>query len=141
MARMARMPVVVGTVLAFTAYAVHVISTAVNFAFHPTLLGRARPSDFVAMAAYSLVFVGAGALVGHLTTARPAFARFASIGAVAGGVVWSYLTITWRLGWRAVPLRPPDYSWGEAWVIGAGLGALGGVLLLGLTRFRAAFAR
>ena len=54
------------------------------------------------------------------------------IRAIAGAVVWSYLTATWTLTARSGVFIAPQGSVLGAAFVGAGLGALGGVLLVAI---------
>lgn len=124
-----RLPVVAGAVVGFVLYAVHAVGVGINLLLHPSIAERATGASVAAMLAYAVVFVAAGALAGRIWALRGVLLRYASIGALAGAVVWSYLTVTWPLTARASAVAAPQLGAPGAILVGAVLGALGGLLL------------
>lgn len=61
---------------------------------------------------------------------------FTLIGSLCGSLVWSYLTVTWPFTARPSALVPSGLSTLDAALIGAGLGAVGGLLLFAIRALR-----
>jgi hypothetical protein len=85
--------------------------------------------------AYAPVFAAAGVACAFCTR-LPRIAKYPAVGAVIGAVLWSYLTATWAFSARTAAVVPPGTGVLEAVLIGAVLGALGGLLLLGVVLLR-----
>lgn len=126
----------VGAVLGLVVYLVSAVTTGLNVLVHPSVAARATGGDTLDMLFYLLLFPAAGALIGALSRWRPRALRYPLIGAIAGALVWTYLTDTWTLTARAWAPFPPQTTLAEAIVIGAALGATGGLLLFALVIVR-----
>lgn len=130
------MRVVAGGLAGLIVFMVDAVVTLVRFILYPSMAERATAHSFVAMSAYLFLFIAVGALAGYLWTLRIGVLRHAIIGALAGALVWSYLTVTWPLTARPSAVIPPQTSVFESVLIGAGGGALGGLLLFAIARIR-----
>lgn len=127
--------VIIGSLAGLLFFSVDAVATLIRFLLHPAVAERAAAERaaaeaFFAMLLYLLLFVAAGALAGCMRAIRVRWLRFALIGAVAGAVVWRYLTATWALTARPASFVSPDMGIPGALLFGAGAGAFGGLLLL-----------
>jgi hypothetical protein len=82
--------------------------------------------------AYGVVFAAAGALCGWLARYPKRGVRYIGGGALIGAVLWSYLAAVWTFTARGLAPYIPQMNVVEAALAGAGLGAAGGLLYLGL---------
>lgn len=88
--------------------------------------------------AHGVVFVAAGAACGWLTRHPARSVRYVAGCAVVGAVLWSYLAVTWPFTARSFALYVPPMGVVEAALLGAALGAAGGLLFLGLKSLQSA---
>jgi hypothetical protein len=132
----ARLRVAIGAAVGLGVFLVDAFATLLRYVLNPAVSERATAASFAAMAAYLAVFAGAGALAGWLWGMRVRMVRFALVGAIAGAVVWSYLSFTWPLTARASAPTPQDTAIAEVLLTGAVLGALGGLLLFAIAAVR-----
>lgn len=116
--------VIIGSLAGLLFFSVDAVATLIRFLLHPAVA-----EAFFAMLLYLLLFVAAGALAGCTRAIRVRWLRFALIGAVAGAVVWRYLTATWALTARPASFVSPDMGIPGALLFGAAAGAFGGLLL------------
>lgn len=121
--------VIIGSLAGLLFFSVDAVATLIRFLLHPAVAERASAEAFFAMLLYLLLFVAAGALAGCMRAIRVRWLRFALIGAVAGAVVWRYLTATWALTTRPASFVSPDMGIPGALLFGAAAGAFGGLLL------------
>jgi hypothetical protein len=121
--------VVAGSLIGFIVFAVDAAATLIRFVLNPAVAERATGGSLLAMGLFLLLFVAGGACAGYLSFIRVAPLRYLSIGALAGALVWSYLTVTWPLTARPGAFYPPQTPVADAVLIGAIGGALGGLLL------------
>lgn len=128
--------VVIGAVIGLVVFSVDAVATLIKFVLNPAVAERATAGSFLAMILFLFLFIAAGALAGYLWAWRITFLRFVSIGALAGTMAWSYLTVTWPLTARPSAIIPPQTSVLGAVLIGAGGGALGGLLLFVISSVR-----
>ena len=121
--------VVVGGLIGLIVFSVDAVATLIRFVLTPSVAERATSGSFLAMFPFLFLFIAAGVLTGYLWVIQIKFLRFVSIGALVGAMVWSYLTVTWPLTARPTAIIPPQTSVLSVVLIGAGGGALGGLLL------------
>ncbi len=120
---------VVGGLIGFIVFAVDAAATIIRFVLNPSMAERATTGSFLAMLAFLFLFIAAGALAGYLWAVQIRLLRLVSIGALVGAMVWVYLTVTWPLTARPGAIVPPQTFTTNTVLIGAGGGALGGLLL------------
>jgi hypothetical protein len=134
---------VVGGAIGLLFFLLDAAATLIRVLLNPAVAERVTSASLLVMLLYLPIFAAAGALGGWLWLMRARLLRFVAIGALAGALVWSYLTATWPLTARAGAVNGPQSSVLDAALIGAGGGALGGALLaaLGLLRRRGRDAR
>lgn len=135
----ARHRAVLGGLIGLVAFVIDAVATLIRFALNPLVAERATAGSFLAMILFMFLFVAAGALGGYLWLIRVQLLRFVAIGALVGAMVWSYLTATWPLTARASMIAAPQTSVLSAALIGAGGGALGGLLLFAIGAVRRLF--
>ena len=109
-----------GALIAFILYALTV-------AFDP-VGGRSLAGTI----GHGVVFVAAGAACGWLSRHPVRSFRYVAGCAVVGSVLWSYLAVTWPFTARSFALYIPPMGVVEAALLGAALGAAGGLVFLGL---------
>lgn len=103
--------VIIGSLAGLLFFSVDAVATLIRFLLHPAVAERAAAEAFFAMLLYLLLFVAAGALAGCMRAIRVRWLRFALIGAVAGAVVWRYLTATWALTARPASFVSPAWAY------------------------------
>ncbi len=128
--------VVVGGLTGLVVFSVDAVATLIRFVLTPPLAERATAGSFLAMLAFLFLFIAAGALAGYLWGTQVRFLRHVAIGALVGAMLWSYLTATWSLTARPTAISPPQMSVLSAALVGAGGGALGGLLLFAIDGLR-----
>ena len=125
-----------GAVIGLVVYGISIAAAGLRLALIPGLSHRVTREGLLATALYLPVFVLAGGAVGRLSTLEARVVRFTLIGALCGSLVWSYLTVTWPVTARPTVLAPSGVSAVDAALIGAGLGAVGGLLLFAIRALR-----
>lgn len=128
--------VLVGGLCGLVVFSVDVVATIVRFALVPSLAERTTTGSLLAMIPFAFLFVAAGALLGYLWTLQIRSLRFMLMGAIAGALVWGYWTATWPLTAKPTSVVPPQGSVLGAVAIGAGGGALGGLLRFAISGIR-----
>lgn len=131
-----RKRVVAGAVLAILAYLCIVVLSVLGFAVNSYSAGPTDAS-FLALFVYFFLFAGSGAVIGALIALRPRLLRYAMIGALCGALLLSFQNAIWPLAVR-MSSKPPTRTVLADAVIGAGLGVLGGLMLLGIAKYREA---
>ncbi|MDP2957023.1 MAG: hypothetical protein Q8N53_11435 [Longimicrobiales bacterium] len=126
----------VGAVIGLVVYGVSITTALLRLALIPGLSVRVTRESLLATALYLPLFVLAGGVVGRLSSLQVRVVRFILIGSLCGSLVWNYLTVTWPVTARPTSLAPSGLSALDAALIGAGLGAVGGLLLFGIRALR-----
>jgi hypothetical protein len=120
----------VGAIIGAVVVGVHIVSALINFAVHESVRNRITEGAVGAAVAYVSLFAIGGALIGRLSMLAARWPAYIVGGTLGGALVWSYLTATWAFTARASAMGPPEMSVAESALQGAGLGAIGGALLL-----------
>jgi len=116
--------------LGLAAWAFTVAVTLFRLAFNPFIWERVTLASFGWTLAYAAIFAAAGVLCERLSRLPVRALRYLLVGAVAGALIWSYLTATWAFTARASAVIEPPPGVLDAALTGAALGAIGGFLLL-----------
>jgi hypothetical protein len=132
----ARGRMIVGAAAGVVVVGVHLVSAIINLFVHASIQARVTPQSVGAAIAYLSLFGISGAAIGRMTMLSVRWPAYIVGGAITGGLVWSYLTITWPFTARASAMGPPTMSPVEATIQGLLLGAAGGALLLGIAIVR-----
>jgi hypothetical protein len=120
----------VGAIIGAVVVGVHVVSALINFALYESVRNRITEGAVGAAIAYVSIFAIAGAFIGKLSMLAARWPAYIIGGTLTGALVWSYLTATWAFTARASAIGPPTISPAAAALQGAGLGAIGGAVLL-----------
>jgi hypothetical protein len=122
--------VLVGAIIGAVVVGVHIVSALIAFAMHESVRNRITEGAVGAAIAYVSLFAIGGAIVGRLSMLPARWPACIFGGTLTGVLVWSYLTATWAFTARASAIGPPMMSVADSALQGAGLGAIGGALLL-----------
>jgi hypothetical protein len=118
------------------AWAFTVVLSVFRVLLNPGLWDRVTFAAVAWTLAYGAFFALAAAACERLAALPLRLFRYVLVGAVLGALLWSYMTTTWTFTARATAVIEPTGGVLQAAAIGAGLGALGGLMILGLALLR-----
>lgn len=113
-----------------------VLLTGLRVAITPWVWERVTAASIGWTLAYAAAFAVAGVACERLSALPVRVLKYPAVGAVIGALIWSYMTATWAFSARATAIVAPGHGILEAALVGAALGGLGGLLLLGLVMLR-----
>ncbi len=132
---------IVGAVVGVVMVGVHLVSAIINLFVHASIQERVTTQAVGAAFAYVSLFAIGGAAIARLSMLAVRWPAYIVGGAITGGLVWSYLTVTWSFTARASAIGPPAAGPVEATIQGVVLGVIAGALLLGLALLRGRYGR
>lgn len=132
---------IVGAAVGVVVVGVHLVSAILNLFVHASIQERVTTQAVGAAFAYVSLFAIGGAAIARLSMLAVGWPTYIVGGMITGGLVWSYLTITWPFTARASAIGPPTVGPVEATIQGIVLGAIAGALLLGMALLRRRYAK